>query len=210
MVSSAIHSSLHTVQLPQGPIQYKDIGEGPTLLFIHGVNVNGEMWRKVVRPLSTNFRCVVPTLPLGGHALPMNEHADLSPPGIAQVIADFITALKLKEVTAIPCDTGGAFTQLALVHHPDTIERVVFTNCDAFENFLPPILRPLQACFRIPGFASLFGLLARASSVKKLMFGMLSHAPLEPELGEAYFRNFIHNPDIRRDARKVIDLLQKS
>jgi pimeloyl-ACP methyl ester carboxylesterase len=75
---------VRTVQLSQGPIQYLDIGDGPVLLFVHGLLVNGEMWRKVYRPLSAHFRCIVPTLPLGGHSEPMPEDADLTPPGVAR------------------------------------------------------------------------------------------------------------------------------
>ena len=196
-------SALRTVQLPQGPVQYRDMGEGPTLLFVHGFLVNGEMWRKVYGPLSRTFRCIVPTLPLGGHALPMNPDADLTPPGVARLLADFMAALELREVTVAACDTGGAFTQLLAVHHPERISRLVLTNCDAFEHFVPPILKPFITLFRTPGGASFFGFTLRFRFVQKLLYALLAHARLEPHIAESYFQGYIHNPKIRKDAKKV-------
>ena len=37
------------VRLSQGTIRYVDVGEGPALLFVHGVFVNGQLWREVIR-----------------------------------------------------------------------------------------------------------------------------------------------------------------
>jgi len=42
-------------------------------------------------------------------------------------------------------DTGGAIAQLVVTRHPERIGRLVLTNCDAYENFLPPMFRPLAA-----------------------------------------------------------------
>ncbi len=196
-------ASLRTVQLPQGPIQYRDMGAGPPLLFIHGFLVNGEMWRKVYPPLSEHFRCVVLTLPLGGHTKPIHQDADLTPLGVAQLIDDFMAALNLMDVTVIACDTGGAFTQLVAVHYPERVGSLVLTNCDAFEHFVPPLLKPFIALFQIPGGASLLGFAARFRSVQNLLYALLAHAKLEPHVAESYFEGYIHSPEIRRDAKKV-------
>lgn len=197
------NQATRTVQLPQGPIQYKDIGEGPTLLFVHGFLVGGEMWRKVYHPLSAHFRCIVLTLPLGGHTQPMREDADLTPLGVAQLIDDFMAALGLSDVTIAACDTGGAFTQLVAVHHPKRVGRLVLTNCDAFEHFVPPVLRPFIALFRLPGGAAFLGWTLRLKLVQKLLYALLAHARLEPQVAASYFKGYIHDPEIRRDAKKV-------
>ncbi len=36
------------VSLSQGTVRYSDTGTGPTLVFVHGLLVNGTLWRKVV------------------------------------------------------------------------------------------------------------------------------------------------------------------
>ena len=71
----------HEVHLPQGTIRYREDGTGEPLLFVHGVLVNGDLWRKVVPRLAKDFRCIVPDWPFGSHEIPLAADADLSPPG---------------------------------------------------------------------------------------------------------------------------------
>ena len=53
------------ITLPQGTIHYRDAGEGPPVVFLHGLLVDGEVWRKVTPLLQGDARCIVPDLPLG-------------------------------------------------------------------------------------------------------------------------------------------------
>ena len=76
-------------------------------MFVHGVLVNANLWRKVVAELSDDFRCVTLDLPFGSHVLPMPPDADLSPPAVADLIADAIAALELDDVTLVGNDSGG-------------------------------------------------------------------------------------------------------
>jgi pimeloyl-ACP methyl ester carboxylesterase len=71
--------------------------------------------------------------------------ADLSPPGLAAMIAEFIEQLQLREVTVVGNDTGGALCQILCANHPELIERLVLTNCDAFEHFPPIAFRAIEA-----------------------------------------------------------------
>src|ERR1700759_2096845 len=91
------------IELAAGTIAYSESGpaDGPPLVFVHGIFVDGNLWRKVVPGLDDTFRCIVPDLPLGSHRTPMHEDADLSPYGLAAMIADFMGALDLEGVTLI-------------------------------------------------------------------------------------------------------------
>src|SRR5688572_25726708 len=109
----------HEVHLPQGTIRYREDGTGEPLLFVHGVVVNGSLWRNVAGPLSKDFRCIVPDWPLGSHEVPMAPDADLSPTALAQLVVDFMDALGLEQVTLVGNDTGGAICQLVAANHPD-------------------------------------------------------------------------------------------
>jgi pimeloyl-ACP methyl ester carboxylesterase len=132
-----------SVRLPQGVVRYVDVGEGPVLLFVHGVFVNGLLWREMIPRLSDRFRCIVPDLPLGAHPYEMDGDADLSPPGVARLLADLAGALELRDVTLVGNDTGGALCQLVVAESPDWVSRLVLTSCDAFEVFPPRVLLPL-------------------------------------------------------------------
>ena len=96
------------MSLPQGTINYRERGTGDPIVFVHGALVNADLWRKVVPELAKDFRCIAPDLPLGSHERAMPADADLSPPGVAKLIADFIAALDLDNVTLVGNDTGGA------------------------------------------------------------------------------------------------------
>jgi pimeloyl-ACP methyl ester carboxylesterase len=66
------------VELSAGSIEYEDSGTGPVLVLLHGVPMDSGQWRDVARRLPPEFRCVLPTLPLGAHRTPMRSDADLS------------------------------------------------------------------------------------------------------------------------------------
>ncbi|MBK1987666.1 alpha/beta hydrolase [Sphaerospermopsis aphanizomenoides BCCUSP55] len=193
-----------TVELPQGILHYSDRGQGPTLVFIHGLLVNGRLWRDVVSQLEGQFRCIVPDLPLGSHIQPMNPDTDLTPPGIARLVADFITALDLDNVTLIGNDTGGAMCQLVISKYPEKISGLVLNNCDAFEIFPPPIFSPLQYAAHIPGFIFAFAQFMGWSLARQMLFGLLAYRPLEPEEESAYFTPLIRFSGVRHDLTKVV------
>src|SRR3954463_15351931 len=112
MSISEVLGEQRTVELPQGTIAYRETGQGPVLLFVHGLLVNGDHWRKVVPLLADRYRCVAPDLPLGAHATPLRDDADMSAEGVAKLVADFIAALDLNDVTIVSNDTGSALAQV--------------------------------------------------------------------------------------------------
>jgi pimeloyl-ACP methyl ester carboxylesterase len=158
------------IQLTQGVIRYRDQGAGTPIVLIHGLLVNGNVWDRLVPLLATQGRCIVPDLPLGSHSVPMNKGADLSAPGLARLIAEFIERLELEDVTLVGNDTGGALCQLVVAEHPERIGRLVLTTCDAFENFPPPAVRPLVTALKLPGALAATSVLARLRIVRQAAF----------------------------------------
>jgi pimeloyl-ACP methyl ester carboxylesterase len=195
-----------SVKLPQGNIHYREYGEGPPIVFVHGLLVDGRLWRKVTPLLEDNFRCIVPELPLGSHPEPMNPDADLSPPGLARIVAGFLDALDLEDVTLVANDTGGAISQITAANHPERIGRLVLTNCDAFENFLPPAFRPLQWSARVPGMLNgvLQGMRFEPLRRLPIAYGWL----IKRDFGAAPTREwvdpFLSDKQVRRDVIKVL------
>jgi pimeloyl-ACP methyl ester carboxylesterase len=195
------------VRLAQGTIRYRDTGSGEPIVFVHGLLVNGALWRKVTPRLSGDFRCIVPDLPLGSHRIPMEAGADLSPPGVARVVSDFLGALDLDGVTLVGNDTGGAISQIVAAHHAERLGRLVLTPCDAYENFLPPAFRPLQYAARVPGLITALIQGARIGAIRRgpLGFGLLSkRRPIDDETLKGYLAPFLADRGVRRDALKVL------
>lgn len=189
-----------TVELNAATIEVQDSGgSGPTVLFVHGLLVDGTLWRKVVTRLD-GFRCVVPTLPLGSHRIPARDRSALTPVGVADLIAELMERMELTDVTIVANDTGGAITQLLLTRRPERVARVVLTPCDAFENFLPPAFRPLQWLAR----ARLLGAVlqgARIPAVRRspLAYGLLTKRPVPAEVLEGWVRPALRDRRVRGD-----------
>ena len=197
---------MNEVKLSQGTIRYRESGEGPPIVFVHGLLVDGRLWRKVTPLLEKRFRCIVPDLPLGSHVTPMNPDADLSPPGLARVIAGFLEALELEDVTLVANDTGGAISQITAANHPERIGGLALTNCDAFENFLPPAFRPLQWAAKVPGV--LTGMMEgmRFAPMRRLpiAFGWLIKKDFADAPTREWVDPYLSDRAIRRDTIKVL------
>jgi len=206
MVTAVPLGAIQEVSLPQGTLRYTDQGTGPTLVFVHGLLANHRLWSRVIPPLVSHFRCLAPDLPLGAHSHPFPADADLSPLGVARLIAAFLEALDLQEVTLIGNDTGGALCQLVIAHSPERISRLVLTNCDAFEQFFPPLVSPFHygARFLGLGFANVLAFVLRARSAQRLFVAVLAHRRPEMEELDAFFQPLLHLPGVRRDMTRFL------
>jgi pimeloyl-ACP methyl ester carboxylesterase len=196
----------HEVSLPQGTITYRERGTGDPIVFVHGALVNADLWRKVVPELAKDFRCIAPDLPLGSHERAMPSGADLSPPGIAKLIADFIAALDVDNVTLVGNDTGGAICQVVVTQHPDRIGRLVLTNCDAYDVFPPSLFKPLFYGGRIPGFAWAIAQPLRITALRHspIGFGWLAKKGIPVEQTKSWLRPLLTDRGVRRDTRKLL------
>jgi pimeloyl-ACP methyl ester carboxylesterase len=196
------------ITLPQGPITYTDEGprDAPVLVFVHGFLVDSSLWQPVVQHLRGELRCVAPDLPLGSHRTPMNPDADLSALGLAGLIAAFLEALDLRDVTLVGNDTGGALSQLVAVHHPERVGALVLTDCDAFDNFPPKAFRSLITMAKIPGAltASMQPLRAEAPRRLPIAYGWLTKRKVPRAVTDRWVRPFLESAGVRRDARKVL------
>jgi pimeloyl-ACP methyl ester carboxylesterase len=203
----AISESLGTQReaaLPQGTVRYRESGSGEPILFVHGLIVNGDLWRKVVPLLSGRYRCIVPDWPLGSHDVAMKPDADLSPAGLAELIDDFMRELDLRDVTVVSNDTGTALTQILATTRPDRIARLVLTSGDAFRNFPPYAFKPLVPLAAVPGFITGLAAALRPRFAQKALYGPLAKTLNEPEIFDSYARPATQDAAIRRDLTKVL------
>ncbi|MDT4937141.1 MAG: hypothetical protein QOG80_812, partial [Pseudonocardiales bacterium] len=164
------------------------------------------LWRKVVPDLSAaGLRCLAVDWPLGSHSIPV-PGADLTPPGLAALIAEFLEALDLHDVTIVANDTGGALTQILITTQPERVARVVLTPCDSFERFFPPLFAPLTVLARVPGAVWLLAQSMRLRFAQRLpiAYGWLAKKPIEPEVMRRYLGPIWHDRRIRRDAARVL------
>jgi pimeloyl-ACP methyl ester carboxylesterase len=201
-----------TLDLAGRRMRYHDVGSGPTLVFVHGLLVNANLWRKVVERLAPDFRCVVLDLPLGAHALPLAPGTPNGIPDVAASIADALDALELDDVTLIGNDSGGALSQIVVTTRPERIGRLVLTSCDYRDNFPPKIFGYFKPAAAIPGlmWAFLQPLRLRPPRRLPIAFGWLTKRPIERAAEDSYLLPAIHDAAVRADARRFIKSADRS
>jgi pimeloyl-ACP methyl ester carboxylesterase len=210
MSNSAALGEERTVEVPAGTIAYREAGQGPAIVFLHGLFANGDHWRHVAPPLAERgFRCIVPDLPLGSHRIPMTAEADLSPVGLASIVDSFLAALDLSDVTLVANDTGGAIAQVVVTRHPDRIGKLVLAPCDAFDVFLPTPFKWLEWMSHVPGAIRMIGQTMRFRPLRRtpMAYGWLAKRPMPNEVTDGYLEPVWHNAGARRDVRKVLSTL---
>jgi pimeloyl-ACP methyl ester carboxylesterase len=119
-----------TATTPYGDFAYAEVGEGPPVLFVHGLFVSGYMWRDVMEALQGERRCIAYDLPAHGRTR-VSPEQDLSLPAQADMLDAFRAALDLDEVDLVANDTGGAVAQVFAARHPRRVRTLTLTNCEA-------------------------------------------------------------------------------
>jgi pimeloyl-ACP methyl ester carboxylesterase len=190
------------IELSAGTVEYTDTGgDGPVLVFVHGVTVAPTQWRHVVDGLRGEYRCVLPHLPLGSHRRPMRPGADLSLRGLAMLVGEFLERLDLRDVTLVQNDWGGA--QVLVAHGgAERVARMVLVACEAFDNYPPGLAgRLLVLTSRVPGGLALLTQLLRFRAFRRAPggWGWMTKRPVPDQVMDEWFRPAREQPGVRRD-----------
>jgi len=197
-------SSTSRVELPHGPVHYRDSGSGAPVVLLHGYLMGAGLWDPVVRLLSGEFRCVVPDLPFGAHPEPMRPGADLTASGLGRLVADFLEALDLEDVTLVGNDSGTAIAQVVAARHADRLAGLVLTSGDAFDHFPPKPFRPLITAARAGMLTAVLTMLkSRRARGLPTAYGWLTNGDLPHELIDQWVAAFFGDRGVRRDLRRL-------
>lgn len=204
---------LRTLDLDPGPVAVHDTGgDGPPVVFVHGLLVDHTLWDPVVPALTAaGLRCIRPTLPLGSHTIPVRDRSRLTPLGVAAMLEELLAALDVRDVTIVASDTGGGLTQMLMARRPARVGRVVLTNCDAFDVFPPLAFRPLVWLAR----ARLLGAVLRLQRIaamrrSPLAYGMLTRRPVPDDVLAGWGLPAATDADIRGDATRFTAAVRRS
>lgn len=191
------------IQLSAGKVRYREVGEGRPIVFVHGFLVDGRLWEGVVDRLRDRFHCLAPDWPLGAQQLAMNPDADLSPPGIASLIAEFLERLELEDVTIVGNDSGGAISQILTANHSRRIGRLALTNCDTHENFPPGIFKAMPPLAKLPGGMQAMAAPFRIPAVARRAFAPFARTKIPDDLIASWMRPATQDSGVMHDTKKV-------
>ncbi|HMH48235.1 MAG TPA: alpha/beta hydrolase [Solirubrobacteraceae bacterium] len=194
------------IELTAGTIEYDDTGgDGPVLVLLGGLVMDGSVWDPVVEDLRAGHRCVVPTLPLGAHRKAMRADADLSLEGYARIVAELLERLELSDVTLVQNDHAAALVLAG--ENPARVARLVISSCEAFENYPPGLPgKNMRLTGMIPGgiFLSMQALRVPALRRLPIAFGWMSKRALPDELLDRWLQPLQSQRAVRRDLRKYV------
>ena len=194
------------VVISAGTIEYREEGDpdGRPVVLLHGLLMNDAQWNLALPLLPSGFRYLLPVLPMGGHRIPMREDADLTLPGMVEIVADFLDALDLVDVTLVVTDWGGPLF-LTDIGRDKRVARLVICPSEAFDNFPPGF--PGKVAWLASRNTLTVSLAMRQLKVgwlrrQWLMFGQMAKKPVPQDIVDGWMAAGLADRRIRQDLVK--------
>ena len=144
MTERKLSATRNSVQTPSGRISYMQQGTGPVALFVHGVILNGHLWRHQLEDLCDIRRCIAVDLLAHGDT-EIAPDQDVSVTANARMLKEFLDALDIDQVDLVGNDSGGGIAQIFAALNPERVRSLTLTDCDAHDNWPPEAFKPFLA-----------------------------------------------------------------
>jgi pimeloyl-ACP methyl ester carboxylesterase len=195
------------VETSSGRISYIEQGRGPVALFVHGVLLNGHLWRHQLAGLSDMRRCIAVDLLAHGDTEIAPGH-DISVTANAEMLKQFLDALKIDQMDLVGNDSGGGICQIFAALHPERVRSLTLTDCDTHDNWPPEAFKPFLAMAANGGLRrTLEAMLADKSiyrSPNALGPAYEDPGQLSDEDIEAYLQPFVRTEQRTRDLQRFL------
>jgi pimeloyl-ACP methyl ester carboxylesterase len=120
-------------------VSYRDEGQGPVLLLLHGIAGSSRAWREVMPALAGDFRLIAPDLL--GHGESAKPVGDYSLGAYASGMRDLLGELGIERATLVGQSFGGGVAMQLAYQHPELCERLVLVDSGGLGREVNPILR---------------------------------------------------------------------
>lgn len=131
-------------------IHYRQWGEGPPLLLVHGLMTTSYSWRYVLAELGQSYRIIAPDLPGSGRS--DKPAGPYGAPALTEALGELIEALDVRGCAAIGNSLGGYLCMRLALADERAFSRLVNVHSPAFPE---PRLRALHRLMAVPGAVAL-------------------------------------------------------
>jgi pimeloyl-ACP methyl ester carboxylesterase len=207
MASRQTAVSTRSVATPSGRIGYTEAGRGPVALFVHGVLLNGHLWRHQLAELSDVRRCIAVDLLAHGDT-EIAPDQDVSVSANARMLLQFLDALEVDQVDLVGNDSGGGIAQIFAALNPLRVRSLTLTDCDAHDNWPPEAFKPFLAMAAAGGLrGTLDAMLADKEIYRSAQaLGLAYEHPerVTDDTIEAYLRPLVRSEQRIRDLERFL------
>jgi pimeloyl-ACP methyl ester carboxylesterase len=124
------------IRLTQGQLFWREVGQGKTLVLLHGAWNTGDQWLAAIEPLSRSYHCVAPDLLGFGESECPNLHYSIEQQ--VECLAEYLEVLKLRQVYLVGESVGGWIAATYALRFPDQVKGLVLITPEG-------VLSPFQS-----------------------------------------------------------------
>ena len=193
---------------PSGHISYVERGSGPVALFVHGVLLNGYLWRHQLAELSDVRRCIAVDLMAHGNT-EISATQDISVTANAHMLAQFLDALHIDRIDLVGNDSGGGICQIFAALYPERVRSLVLTNCDAHDNWPPEAFKGFVGMVAAGGLGKTLNAMLGDKSIYRSpqALGLAYERPeaVSDDTIETYLRPHVCSPQRTHDLERFVN-----
>src|ERR1700723_904269 len=196
------------IQPASGRISYVEQGTGPVALFVHGVLLNGHLWRHQLGELSDIRRTIAVDLLAHGDT-EITADQDVSVTANAKMLSEFLDALHIDQVDLVGNDSGGGISQIFAALYPERVRSLTLTNCDTHDNWPPEAFKPFVAMVKAGGLRGTLEAMLSDKSICRSpdALGLAYEHPenVTDETIESYLRPFLATEQRTRALERFVE-----
>ena len=134
----------HTTKVDGIKMRWEEQGDGPAIIFVHGIPTSPALWRDVI-PQVSGARCIAWEMVGYGESIPEGPGRDLSVKRQAQYLRRFMEALGIERAILVGHDLGGGVVQIAAVRDPSICLGLVLVDAVGYDSWPIPSVKLMRA-----------------------------------------------------------------
>lgn len=125
-------------------MRWREEGEGPAVVFVHGIPTGPDLWRHVLPRVDGARRLAWEMVGYAG-SIPEAAGRDISVARQAQYLLDWLDAIGVERAVLVGHDLGGGVAQIAAVGSPSRCAGLVLVNSIAYDSWPIPSVKAMRA-----------------------------------------------------------------